>query len=69
MYGMNPKGVARQRSCLVVPIICYHWLKRNSNMDRMFMSGTEKRGGETKQKDKLLTSDCLVRGKFVAGKK
>ena len=33
------------------------------------MSGTEKRGGETKQKDKLLTSDCLVRGKFVAGKK
>ena len=38
-------------------------------MEKMFMSGTEKRGGETKQKDKLLTSDCLVRGKFVAGKK
>lgn len=33
------------------------------------MSGTEKRGGESKQKDKLLTSDSLVRGKFLAGKK
>lgn len=29
----------------------------------------KKRGGGTEQKDKLLTSDFMVRGKFGAGKK
>ena len=63
------EGINDNDHRLVVPIICYHWLKINTgNTKKMFISGTEKWSGETKQKHKLLTSDCLVKGKFVAGK-